>query len=115
QYRRCDLQADSCQGPATAAYHPNEAWGYDQAKAFACHANKSGLGADIVMHDRDSKFCAVFDAELRAAGLRVQKAAFRSQNSSLRRTLHLDNSARMPRSLRHIRGAALEPFMLRLR
>jgi putative transposase len=64
-----------------ATYHPNEAWVCDQAKAFARHAKKSRIGADIVMHDRDSKFSAAFDEELRDAGLRVQKAAFRSANT----------------------------------
>jgi putative transposase len=33
------------------------------------------------MHDRDSKFSAAFDAELGAAGLRVQKSSFRSPNT----------------------------------
>lgn len=65
--------------PATA--HPNEAWVCDQAKAFAAHAEESGLGADIVMHDRDTKFTAQFDATLSEAGVRVQKAAYRSPNT----------------------------------
>ena len=64
-----------------ASYHPNEAWVCDQAQAFARHIKQSGLGADIVIHDRDSKFTAAFDAELRAAGLRVQKLAFCSPNT----------------------------------
>jgi putative transposase len=64
-----------------ATFHPNEAWVCDQAKAFAKHAEKTGLGADIVMHDRDSKFSKAFDGALSAAGLRVQKAAFRSPNT----------------------------------
>ena len=33
------------------------------------------------MHDRDTKFSAAFDTELRSAGLRVQKSAFRSPNT----------------------------------
>ena len=60
---------------------PNEAWDCDQAKAFARHAEKSGLDAEIVMHDRDTKFTAQFDAALEDAGLRVQKAAYRSPNT----------------------------------
>ena len=47
-----------------ATYHPNESWVCDQARAFAKHVQQSSLGADIVMHDRDSKFSAAFDAEL---------------------------------------------------
>src|SRR6478736_1923932 len=31
-----------------ATYHPNEAWVCDQARAFVKHAQKCGLGADIV-------------------------------------------------------------------
>jgi putative transposase len=64
-----------------ATYHPNEAWVCEQARAFVRHARREKLGADIVMHDRDSKFSAAFDAELRAAGLRVQKSSFRSPNT----------------------------------
>jgi putative transposase len=66
--------------PATA--HPNEAWVCEQAKAFVGHAKASGLGTDIVMHDRDTKFTAGFDAELKAAGLRVKWAAYRSPNTT---------------------------------
>src|SRR6266576_4291654 len=36
-----------------ATYHPNEAWVCDQARAFVKHAQKSGLGTHIIMHDRD--------------------------------------------------------------
>ena len=64
-----------------ATYHPNEAWVCEQARAFVKHARQERLGADIVMHDRDSKFSAAFDAELQAAGLRVQKSSFRSPNT----------------------------------
>ena len=64
-----------------ATFHPNKGWACDQAKAFADHAEESGLGADIVMHDRDGKFMAEFDATLKDAGLRVQKAAYRSPNT----------------------------------
>ena len=65
--------------PATA--HPNEAWVCDQAKAFAAHAEATGIGADIVMHDRDTKFTSQFDATLNDDGVRVQKAAYRSPNT----------------------------------
>jgi putative transposase len=65
--------------PATA--HPNEAWVCDQAKTFAAHVGETALGADIVMHDGDGKFMTLFDETLRDAGLRVQKAAYRSPNT----------------------------------
>jgi putative transposase len=64
-----------------ATYHPNDAWACEQARAFVKHIRKERLVADIVMHDRDSKFSAAFDAELQAAGLRVQKSSFRSPNT----------------------------------
>jgi putative transposase len=64
-----------------ATYHPNDAWVCDQARGFVRHVKEAGLGADIVMHDRDSKFSAAFDAELQDAGLRVQKSSFRSPNT----------------------------------
>ncbi len=64
-----------------ATYHPNEAWVCDQAQSFARHVKKARLGSDIVMHDRDTKFTASFDEALKGAGLRVQKAAYRSPNT----------------------------------
>jgi putative transposase len=64
-----------------ATYHPNEAWVCDQAQSFARHVKQSKLGADIVMHDRDTKFTASFDDALKGAGMRVQKAAYRSPNT----------------------------------
>ena len=64
-----------------ASYHPNEAWGAEQAKTFVAHVAATGLGAEIVMHDRDSKFTAAFDAVLKQSNLRVQKSPFRSPNT----------------------------------
>jgi putative transposase len=64
-----------------ATYHPNEAWVTEQAEAFVVHARETGLGVDIVMHDRDTKFTAAFDDVLKKAGLRVQKAAYCSPNT----------------------------------
>ena len=66
---------------APATFHPNEAWVKEQAAAFIRHAEEAGLGADILMHDRDSKFAASFDEALKAGKLRVQKAAYRSPNT----------------------------------
>jgi putative transposase len=51
-----------------------------KSTAFVKHARQQKLGADIVMHDRDAKFSAKFDATLQAAGLRVQKSPYRSPN-----------------------------------
>jgi len=65
--------------PATA--HPNEAWVCEQGRAFVKHAKQKRLGLDIVMHDRDAKFTATFDAALKKSGLRVLKSPFRSPNT----------------------------------
>jgi len=48
--------------------------------AFVRYAKKEKLGADLLMHDRDTKFTASFDGVLRAAGTRVIKASYRSPN-----------------------------------
>jgi putative transposase len=64
-----------------ATYHPNEAWVQDQAKAFTRHVEATGLGADIVMHDRDTKFTAGFDDLLENVGLRVKQTAPRAPNT----------------------------------
>ena len=64
-----------------ATLHPNQAWMEQQAKAFLQHVQQTGLGTDIVMHDRDTKFTASFDAALKKAKLRIVKTAFRSPNT----------------------------------
>lgn len=47
-----------------ATYLPNDARVQDQANSFSKYAQASGLGIEIVMHDRDTKFTAAFDATL---------------------------------------------------
>ena len=59
-----------------ATQHPNEDWVNEQAAAFLKHAKKSKLGAEVIMHDRDTKFARSFDASLEDAGLRVQWTAY---------------------------------------
>ena len=48
-----------------ATYHPNDAWMREQARAFVRHTLKTQLPADIIMHDRDTKFAATFESTLR--------------------------------------------------
>ena len=43
-------------------------------RGFSRSVQEIGLGADIFMHDRDSKFTTSFDAVLKEAKLRVQKS-----------------------------------------
>ncbi len=51
-----------------STFHPNEACVNEQARAFLKHIDETGLGATIVMHDRDTKFAASFCGQ-RAKGL----------------------------------------------
>jgi putative transposase len=66
---------------APSTFHPNETWVKEQAYAFLKHVDKTGLGATIVMHDRDTKFTASFDEILESAKLDVKKSAYRSPNT----------------------------------
>lgn len=67
---------------APATGHPNEAWAKEQAEAFLEHTKEAGLGPELVMHDRDTKFTASFDEVLKAEGVTVQKGAYRSPNTN---------------------------------
>jgi putative transposase len=64
-----------------STFHPNETWVKGQAQAFLKHVEQTGLGTSIVMHDRDAKFTASFDAILKSANLDVIKSAHRSPNT----------------------------------
>ena len=66
---------------APSTFHPNEAWVKEQANAFLKHVEGTGLGATMVMHDRDTKFTAAFDGILESADLEVKKTAHRSPNT----------------------------------
>ena len=54
----------------------------EQAKAFLKHVDETGLGATVVMHDRDTKFTASFDEVLKLANLDVKKTSHRSPNTN---------------------------------
>ncbi len=64
-----------------STYHPNNTWVQEQAAAFLKQAQQAGLGTELLLHDRDCKFTASFDAVMKAAGLRVQRASYRSPNT----------------------------------
>jgi len=66
---------------AASTFHPNEDWVKKQAQAFLSHAKETGLGTEIVMHDRDTKFTASFEDVLKGGDLKVMKAAHRSPNT----------------------------------
>jgi len=67
---------------APSTFHPNESWMKQQAEAFLRHVDETGLGATIVMHDRDTKFTASFDQVLEGAKLEVKPSAYRSPNTN---------------------------------
>jgi len=66
---------------APATFHPNGAWMEQQATAFRRQAKAEKLGVEILMHDRDGKFTASFDAALGKAGIQVRLAPIRSPNT----------------------------------
>jgi putative transposase len=66
----------------SATEHPNEAWITEQAAAFLRHASTKKLGTELIMHDRDTKFTAGFDAALKKKeGLDVRRSAYRAPNT----------------------------------
>jgi putative transposase len=65
-----------------ATQHPNEAWVTKQAKAFVCYARTKKLGTEIIMHDRDTKFTARFDACLENSGLEARRSAYGAPNTA---------------------------------
>ncbi|HTU23752.1 MAG TPA: integrase core domain-containing protein [Pirellulales bacterium] len=86
--------------PATE--HPNEAWVIQQAQAFVRHARAKKLGAEIIMHDRDTKFTASFDAALRQEGLDPRPLAYRAPNTA----------AYVERFVQSIKQECLDHFMV---
>jgi putative transposase len=64
--------------PATA--RPDEVWMQQQVSAFVSHAAAGGLPARQLLHDRDSKFSAAVDADLRSSGIKVHRLPPRSPN-----------------------------------
>jgi putative transposase len=86
--------------PATA--HPNEAWVRTQGAAFLEYAKANDLKTDILFHDRDSKFTAAFDADLKAAGTEVHLSPPRAPNTN----------AFVERWIGSIRGECLSYFIV---
>jgi hypothetical protein len=66
---------------APSTFHPNEAWVKEQAITFLKHVEDTGLGAPMVMHDRDTKFTASFDDLLKSRNVEVKQVAHRSPNT----------------------------------
>ena len=64
--------------PATA--HPNDAWVQKQASDFLKHVKKTKLPAEVLMHDRDTKFTAKFCDIIESDGPKFVEIAPRSPN-----------------------------------
>jgi len=60
--------------------HPDTAWVAQQAKNFGIHLAEQGQEATHLIHDRDKKFTAQFDAMLEAAGTEIRKPNPKSPN-----------------------------------
>lgn len=61
-----------------ATFHPDEAWVVEQALAFVKNAREQGLRVRMLQRDRDTKFTATFDAELKRSRVKIIKNAFRT-------------------------------------
>jgi putative transposase len=61
-------------------FKPDAAWLQGQAHDFLKYAKKEGLGAEIVLRDRDYKYVPEFGKALEQAGTKLQMVAFRSPN-----------------------------------
>lgn len=60
--------------------HPDAEWVAQQARNFSIHLAEEGQGASYLIHDRDTKFTAQFDALVEATGTIVKKSMVRSPN-----------------------------------
>ena len=60
--------------------HPDTAWVAQQAKNFSIHLAEQGQEASHLIHDRDTKFTAQFDAMLEAEGITIKEPIARSPN-----------------------------------
>jgi len=66
-----------------STFHPNEEWVKQQAVAFLDYVKESDLDIKLLMHDRDTKFTASFDALFDHAGAELKQTAFRSPNTKI--------------------------------
>ncbi len=65
-----------------STYQPTKSWGCEQVKTFQQHSQDTGLGAEYLLHDRDTKFTATFDQSCKEADLHVIKLQYRSPNTN---------------------------------
>jgi putative transposase len=63
-----------------ATEHPTAAWVQEQAQGFVESLPTAGLQAQIVFHDRDTKFGRAFDDTLHAKGIDVRRCPVKAPN-----------------------------------
>lgn len=61
-------------------FHPNTRWVTQQARNVLLYLGDNGLGASILIHDRDTKYCRAFRETFRSEGIRVKPLPVRSPN-----------------------------------
>jgi len=62
--------------------HPDTAWVAQQARNFGVHLAERGEEASYLIHDRDTKFTAQFDAIVEAGGPIVKESAIKAPNQN---------------------------------
>ncbi len=60
--------------------HPDAQWVAQQARNFSIHLDEEGQEASYLIHDRDTKFTAHFDALVESTGTIIKKSMVRSPN-----------------------------------
>ena len=70
-----------------ATLHPNKEWVVQQARNLLMDLDDAGVRVRFLLHDRDSSFCAAFDAVFTAAGIEASRTGIRAprQNSIMER------------------------------
>jgi putative transposase len=66
-----------------STYKPgDETWLVEQADAFQRYVKDEGMECNLLMHDRDSKFCKSFDAKFSSDSSAVKRCEFKSPNTN---------------------------------
>ena len=63
-----------------ATMHPNARWVEQQGRNFCMHLQENSLPATMLLHDRDTKFTAAFDAILKTQGIAPKRLPIQSPN-----------------------------------
>ena len=63
-----------------STFHPDARWVTQQARNVLLHLRDEGLGASILILDRDTKYCRSFREAFRSEGIRVKPLPVRSPN-----------------------------------